>query len=144
MVHTKIEKTMLEVPKRLKPENVKFYTVTQAAYLIGALSHLGLGFAFLLLRMYEMVYFNSRKRSKYAVVGSGVNVTSRIESYTVGGQILASESVYREAGPLLRIDSHRDLFPKGSETPLRISDVGSISGAYDMAIQIKDAERLNL
>ena len=32
----------------------------------------------------------SSKRSKYAVVGSGVNMTSRIESYTVGGQILIS------------------------------------------------------
>jgi len=30
----------------------------------------------------------SSKRVKYSVVGSGVNLTSRIESYTVGGQIL--------------------------------------------------------
>ena len=40
----------------------------------------------------------SSKRSKYAVVGSGVNMTSRIESYTVGGQILISESVRLEVG----------------------------------------------
>ncbi len=38
----------------------------------------------------------SSKRSKYSVVGSGVNMTSRIESYSVGGQILISE--YRRCG----------------------------------------------
>jgi len=47
----------------------------------------------------------SSKRSKYAVVGSGVNVTSRIESFSVGGQILISDSVYRQAGGVLRIDA---------------------------------------
>jgi adenylate cyclase len=60
----------------------------------------------------------SSKRSKYAVVGSGVNITSRIESYTVGGQILISESVNQEVGEILRIDAQRDVLPKGSETPL--------------------------
>lgn len=34
----------------------------------------------------------SSRRSKYAVVGSGVNMTSRIESYSVGGQILICKS----------------------------------------------------
>ncbi|MGH8705088.1 MAG: adenylate/guanylate cyclase domain-containing protein, partial [Burkholderiales bacterium] len=42
------------------------------------------------------------QRSKYAAVGSGVNMTSRIESYTVGGQILVSESVREAAGDVLR------------------------------------------
>ena len=32
----------------------------------------------------------SHKRTKYAVVGSHVNLTSRIQSYTIGGQILIS------------------------------------------------------
>ncbi len=42
----------------------------------------------------------SSKRSKYGVVGSGVNMTSRIESYSVGGQILISDSVRKEAGDI--------------------------------------------
>ena len=46
----------------------------------------------------------SDKRSKYAVVGSGVNITSWIESYSIGGQILVSESVVLEAGGILRIE----------------------------------------
>jgi class 3 adenylate cyclase len=80
----------------------------------------------------------STRRSKYAVVGSGVNMTSRIESYTVGGQILISESVHQEAGEVVRIDAQRDVLPKGAETPLRIYEVGGIAGRYNLAIEGKD------
>jgi adenylate cyclase len=80
----------------------------------------------------------SSKRSKYAVVGSGVNMTSRIESYSVGGQILISESVRQEAGYILRIDAQRDVLPKGAETPLRIYEVGGIAGHYNLALDSED------
>ncbi|HEX3178276.1 MAG TPA: adenylate/guanylate cyclase domain-containing protein, partial [Methylomirabilota bacterium] len=74
------------------------------------------------------------RRSKYAAVGSGVNMTSRIESYTVGGQILVSESVREAAGDVLRVDGQRDVRPKGSETPLRIYEVGGIGGRFNLAL----------
>jgi len=80
----------------------------------------------------------SSKRSKYAVVGSGVNMTSRIESYTVGGQILISESVHKQAGEILRIDAQREVFPKGAETPLKIYEVGGIAGRFNLALEEKD------
>jgi len=86
----------------------------------------------------------SSKRSKYAVVGSGVNMTSRIESYTVGGQILISESVRNEAGEVLRIDAQRDVFPKGAETPIRIYDVGGIAGHYNLTLEGKDFDHITL
>jgi len=86
----------------------------------------------------------STKRSKYAVVGSGVNMTSRIESYTVGGQILISESVRQEAGEVLRIEAQRDVLPKGSETPLRIYEVGGIAGHYNLALEGKDTALVTL
>jgi adenylate cyclase len=86
----------------------------------------------------------STKRSKYAVVGSGVNMTSRIESYTVGGQILISESVCQEAGDILRIDAQRDVHPKGSETPLRIYEVGGIAGRFNLALEDKEPPLVTL
>ena len=46
----------------------------------------------------------SSKRSKYSAVGSGVNMTSRIESYAVDGQILISESVRKATEGILRLD----------------------------------------
>ncbi len=72
------------------------------------------------------------------MVGSGVNMTSRIESYTVGGQVLISESVRQEAGEVLRIDAQREVLPKGAETPLRIYEVGGIAGQYNLALEERD------
>jgi adenylate cyclase len=86
----------------------------------------------------------SSKRSKYAVVGSGVNMTSRIESYTVGGQILISESVRQEAGDILRIDDQRDVVPKGAEMLLRIYEVGGIAGHYNLALDTKEPAMVGL
>lgn len=86
----------------------------------------------------------SSKRSKYSVVGSGVNMTSRIESYTVGGQILISESVHQEAGEILRIDAQRKVFPKGAEAPIRIYEVGGIAGRYNLTLEKTDPTLVTL
>jgi len=75
------------------------------------------------------------RRSKYAAVGSGVNLTSRIESYSVGGQVLVSESVRQLAGDVLRVDRQRDVLPKGAEAPLRIFEVGGIAGRFNVALE---------
>lgn len=86
----------------------------------------------------------SSQRSKYAAVGSGVNLASRIESYTVGGQILASESVLREAGDVLRVDDQRQIFPKGATVPLWVYAVGGIGGEFNLALDEVDATLLRL
>jgi class 3 adenylate cyclase/HAMP domain-containing protein len=86
----------------------------------------------------------SSKRIKYSVVGSGVNMASRIESYTVGRQILISESVRKEAGETLRIDGHREVLPKGAEVPLRIYEIGGIAGRYNIALEGKDPDLVTL
>jgi adenylate cyclase len=80
----------------------------------------------------------SSKRSKYGVVGSGVNMTSRIESYSVGGQILISDSVRKQAGNILRIDEQREVIPKGAEAAIRIYEVGGIGAPYHLALAEKD------
>ncbi len=78
----------------------------------------------------------SSKRSKYAVVGSGVNMTSRIESYSVGGQILVSESVMQKIGHLLRIDAQQVVNPKGTQESIQIFEVSGIAGHYHHALEV--------
>lgn len=86
----------------------------------------------------------SSKRSKYGVVGSGVNMASRIESYSVGGQLLISESVRKEAGDILRIDGQRDVLPKGAESPIRIFEIGGIAGDFNIVLEDKAMESVRL
>ena len=49
----------------------------------------------------------SERRTKYGVVGSAVNHAGRIESFTVGGQILISDATLRESGDGVRVGSRR-------------------------------------
>ena len=71
-------------------------------------------------------------------------MTSRIESYTVGGQILVSESILQEAGQHLRIDSQRDVLPKGAKEALKIYEVGGIAGDYNVALDSEAPQRFEL
>lgn len=74
----------------------------------------------------------SPKRTKYGIVGSHVNLTARIESYTVGGQILISEATLEDAGAILRIDGQMQVEPKGVKEPLTLYEVGGIGGEYNL------------
>ncbi|MHB9074665.1 MAG: response regulator [Desulfobaccales bacterium] len=79
----------------------------------------------------------SKKRIKYAVVGRAVNLTARIESYTVGGQIFISESTLYECGDICRIDTAMQVMPKGVKKPLTIHEVGGIGGDFQLFLPPK-------
>jgi adenylate cyclase len=79
----------------------------------------------------------SQKRIKYAVVGRAVNLTARIESYTVGGQIFISESTLSECGDICRIDTALKVMPKGVKKPLTIHEVGGIGGDFQLFLPPK-------
>jgi adenylate cyclase len=74
----------------------------------------------------------SQKRAKYTVIGSHVNLAARIESYTVGGQILVSESVIQDANYDVQIDGQLRVEPKGIRDPITLYEVGGIGGKYNL------------
>ncbi len=79
----------------------------------------------------------SKKRTKYGVVGSNVNLTSRIESYTVGGQIFISENTLKACGDIVRLDNAMQVSPKGVKEPLTIYEVGGIAGDFQLFLPPK-------
>jgi adenylate cyclase len=79
----------------------------------------------------------SEKRSKYGVIGSNVNLTSRIESYTVGGQILVSEATINDCNGKIRIDDQLQVMPKGVKQPITIYEIGGIGGHYNIYLPEK-------
>lgn len=80
----------------------------------------------------------SDKRAKYGVVGSPVNLTARIESYTVGGQILVSDRTRREGGSDLSVGSEVVVQMKGFERPVSAWDVRGVAGGFDLFLPARD------
>ena len=68
----------------------------------------------------------SERRTKYGVVGSAVNHAGRIESFTVGGQVLISEATLREAGDDVRVGSRLAIDAKGTREPIVVYDLRGI------------------
>ncbi len=85
----------------------------------------------------------SSRRVKYGAVGSSVNLTSRIESYTVGGQILISESTAQACGEHLRIDSQLEVMPKGVKTPITIYEVGGTKWTVNLSLPKQGTEEMS-
>ena len=61
----------------------------------------------------------SVKRSKYGVVGRTINTTARIESFTVGGQIIVSPTLIRGASQGLILGDEVEVHAKGMKEALR-------------------------
>ncbi len=76
----------------------------------------------------------SQKRAQYTVIGSHVNLAARIETYTVGGQILISENTYKNAKTDLKITGQLQIEPKGIKELITIYDIGGIGGEYNLSL----------
>lgn len=75
----------------------------------------------------------STKRTKYGVVGSHVNRTARIESYTVGGQVFASSAVLDAAQSIVETHRSAEVHPKGSDA-IVIHDIRRIGAPFDLEL----------
>jgi adenylate cyclase len=71
----------------------------------------------------------SERRTKYGVVGSAVNHAGRIESFTVGGQVLISEATLSEAGPGVSVGTRLAIDAKGTRAPIVVHDLRGLGEA---------------
>jgi len=81
----------------------------------------------------------SEKRTKYGIVGSPVNLTYRIESFTTGGQILISAETLAAAGESVQLGGEQQVKPKGVARPITIYDVQGMGDPYNVAL-LKEEE----
>lgn len=80
----------------------------------------------------------SKRRTKYAAVGSNVNLAGRIESFTTGGQILISDSTRNSIRSELRIAGVCEVEPKGAPGRLRLFEVTGMGDPFNLSLPSQD------
>lgn len=81
----------------------------------------------------------SEKRAKFGVVGREINLAARVESTTVGGQILISGSTYDKIRDNVIIKQERRYHLKGVEKEVTLYDVAGITFKKQLMVpEIKD------
>jgi len=101
------------------------------------LPHLEMGVA---VNTGEVVVGNigSEKRAKYGAVGAQVNFTGRVESFTVGGQVLISRGTYERISDKLEVRQVLEVAMKGVLGKVNLYDVKGISGPYGACLSDGD------
>jgi adenylate cyclase len=80
----------------------------------------------------------SETRSKYGVVGHHVNLTARVESFTVGGQVMVSEYTLNALEPKVTIAQSLEVEAKGIKVPVKIHQITGIGAPYDIQLDIEE------
>jgi class 3 adenylate cyclase len=84
----------------------------------------------------------SEARTKYGIVGAVVNIASRIESNTVGGQVLVGEATYEKVNAQVTAEPPMTVMMKGIKRPLVCYPVTGIGGPYDIRFTLKAPDPL--
>ena len=84
----------------------------------------------------------SEARTKYGIVGAVVNIASRIESNTVGGQVLVGEATYAQVNTQVAAQPPMTVMMKGLKRPLVCYPVTAIGAPFDIRFTLKTHEPL--
>ena len=76
----------------------------------------------------------SEKHSKHTAIGSAVNLASRIEGYTLGGEVLVSHATLEEIAHLVHVDLVREVWPKGFDTSQQVHRIAAIHGRHGLTV----------
>ena len=86
----------------------------------------------------------SRRRTKYGVLGSAVNLAGRLESFTTGGQILISPSTRRLTEGMIRIGKEFTAVPKGFAGEILVTQVTGVLGPEPLLLDVETPKTQNL
>ncbi|MGD1849962.1 MAG: CHASE2 domain-containing protein [Cyanophyceae cyanobacterium] len=127
----------IAMQQAMKPVNEKMIAMGHQPLQMGIGIHTG-----------EVVVGNigSQKRTKYGAVGSAMNLTYRVESYTIGGQILITEETLNmaEGEAFSQVKGTQQVQPKGVKKPMTIYDIGGGGAPYNLSLASEEEEFLPL
>lgn len=76
----------------------------------------------------------SESLMRYNVIGQAVNLCSRVESYSVGGQILASMETLRPIEQIVSFRRSFEIAMKGIREKIPVCEITGIAGAYECGL----------
>ena len=79
----------------------------------------------------------SERRASYGAVGTPINAAYRIESFTVGGQILISPTTRDRIRAELKVEGTKEVKFKGLDAPVTLYDVAGIGEPYQVFLPEK-------
>jgi class 3 adenylate cyclase len=79
----------------------------------------------------------SERRAKYSVVGAHVNLTSRIESYALGAQVLIGAATYQRVKDLVDVGEVIEAQAKGVPGTITIYEVQGMGEPYNLRLRTK-------
>jgi hypothetical protein len=79
----------------------------------------------------------SERRTKYSVVGAHVNLTSRIESFALGGQVLISAATYEKVKDRVEVGEALQAEMKGISGKSTLYEVHSIGQPYNITLKTR-------
>ncbi len=84
----------------------------------------------------------SELRMKYGIVGTAVNTAARIESNSIGGQVLIGESTFNHAKDIIKTEPAQNIMMKGMKKPLVFYSVSAIE-SDDYQVSLKSPVSMN-
>jgi adenylate cyclase len=76
----------------------------------------------------------SDMRVQYTVIGNNVNLAGRVESFTVGGQVLITESTLKATSLNVIVGGKLSISFKGLEKPVNVYDITGVNGEYEISL----------
>ena len=83
-------------------------------------------------------WIGSDERMKYDALGTTINIASRIESYSTGGQIIVSDSFMNTAEVKLEVANKYEVLPKGSYEKMVLYCIKGIGKPYNLHCRLAD------